>query len=45
MAALAPWKLLDPAVDCALIAITWFAACWAIGWVLAGFARDKERPV
>jgi hypothetical protein len=25
----------------ATISVLWFAACWAIGWVLAGFARDQ----
>jgi hypothetical protein len=39
-----PYELLTFAGMSAAIGALWFALCWAIGWVLAGFARD-ERPV
>jgi hypothetical protein len=37
--------LLRVACVSALIACVWYAACWAIGGVLAGFARDDNVMV
>lgn len=42
-AAQGPSVLLRVASVSALIACVWYAACWSIGWVLAGFARDEAN--
>lgn len=39
-AILAPYDAIGFASASAAIGVIWFALCWAIGWVLAGFARD-----
>jgi hypothetical protein len=38
------YYMLAIAIGSAVVAVLWFGACWALGWVLAGFARD-EPPV
>jgi len=40
-----PYNLLAFAFGSAVVGALWFVVFWAIGWVLAGFARDDERPV
>jgi hypothetical protein len=40
-----PWETLSYAIAFAAAALAWYAACWAIGWVLAGFARDDDVTV